>query len=80
MVSLKGNPTELGHATGQQLVECQQVGVIETPAGDAVLECMFAPQSAGTSTMQVYCVLCVLALLSLCMFVSQSAGTSTVQL
>ncbi|KAA6424772.1 MAG: hypothetical protein FRX49_05439 [Trebouxia sp. A1-2] len=46
MISLAGDPTELGHATGQQSVECQHVGVIETLAGDALLECMFAPQSA----------------------------------
>ncbi|KAL0043477.1 hypothetical protein WJX79_005825 [Trebouxia sp. C0005] len=49
MISLAGDPTELGHATGQQSVECQHVGVIETLAGDALLECMFAPQSAGNA-------------------------------
>ena len=64
IISLKGNPTELGHTTGQQSVKCQQVGMIETPAGDALLECMFAPQSAGTSTMQFHCALCVPTLLS----------------
>lgn len=52
MISFHGNPTELSHATGHQSVQCQQVGMIEIPAGDALLECMFAPQSAGTSTMQ----------------------------
>ncbi len=71
MISLKGNPTKLDHATGQQAVECQQVGMIETPAGDAVLECMFAPQSEGTSTIQLHCAPCVPSLLSLCKRYSQ---------
>lgn len=71
MISLKGNPTELDHTTGQQSVKCQQVGMIETPAGDPVLECMFAPQSAGTSTRHFHCMVCVPALLSLCKRCSQ---------
>ncbi|KAL0040981.1 hypothetical protein WJX77_001111 [Trebouxia sp. C0004] len=49
MISVKGNPTELGHAIRQQSVECHQVGMIEAPARDALLECMFAPQSAGNA-------------------------------